>query len=54
MVQDTKHIFLASDSIFFIWHKESLLRKHFDLLRNSYPTVPMYADGYELLVFVPF
>ena len=25
--------------------KTSLLRKNFDLLRNSRPTVPMYADG---------
>lgn len=22
---------------------------HFNLLRSSYPTVPLYADGYELL-----
>ena len=22
---------------------------HFNLLCNSYPTVPLYADGYELL-----
>jgi len=25
--------------------------RHFDLLHNSNPTVPMYADGFELLVF---
>ena len=31
--------------------KTSLLRKDFDLLRNSRPTVPMYADERELLVF---
>ena len=31
-----------------------LLRKHFDLLRISYSTVPLYADEYEMLVFVPF
>ena len=24
---------------------------HFDLLHNSKPTVPLYADGFELLVF---
>ena len=34
--------------------KTSLLRKNFDLLRNSRPTVPMYADGRELLVFRTF
>ena len=34
--------------------KTSLLRKDFDLLRNSRPTVPMYADGRELLVFRTF
>ena len=34
--------------------KISLLRKDFDLLRNSRPTVPMYADGRELLVFRAF
>ena len=34
--------------------KTSLLRKDFDLLRNSRPTVPMYADGRELLVFQTF
>ena len=34
--------------------KISLLRKEFDLLRNSRPTVPMYADGRELLVFRTF
>ena len=28
-----------------------MLRKDFDLLRNSRPNVPMYADGRELLVF---
>ena len=32
----------------------SLLRKNFDLLRNSRPTVPMYADERELLVFRTF
>ncbi len=31
-----------------------LLRKDFDLLRNSRPTVPTYADGRELLVFRTF
>ena len=31
-----------------------MLRKDFDLLRNSRPTVPMYADGRELLVFRTF
>ena len=31
--------------------KTSLPGKDFDLLRNSRPTVPMYADGRELLVF---
>ncbi len=31
-----------------------LFRKDFDLLRNSRPTVPMYADGRELLVFRTF
>ena len=31
--------------------KTSLLRKDFDLLRNTRPTVPMYADERELLVF---
>ena len=25
--------------------------RHFDLLRNSLPTVSIYADGSELLVF---
>ena len=34
--------------------KTGLLRKDFDLLRNSRPTVPMYADGRELLVFRTF
>ena len=34
--------------------KTSLLRKDFDLLRNSRPTVPMYADGRELLVLRTF
>ena len=34
--------------------KTGLLRKNFDLLRNSRPTVPMYADGRELLVFRTF
>ena len=34
--------------------KIRLLRKNFDLLRNSRPTVPMYADGRELLVFRTF
>ena len=34
--------------------KTNLLRKDFDLLRNSRPTVPMYADGRELLVFRTF
>ena len=34
--------------------KNSLLRKDFDLLRNSCPTVPMYADERELLVFRTF
>ena len=32
----------------------SLLCKDFDLLRNSRPTVPMYADERELLVFRTF
>ena len=31
-----------------------MLRKDFDLLRNSQPTVPMYAYGRELLVFRTF
>ena len=31
-----------------------LLRKHFDLLRNSHSTVPVYADECELLVFGAF
>ena len=34
--------------------KTSLLRKNFDLLRNSRPAVPMYADERELLVFRTF
>ena len=34
--------------------RKSLLRKNFDLLRNSRPTVPVYADGRELLVFRTF
>ena len=34
--------------------KTNLLRKNFDLLRNSRHTVPMYADGRELLVFRTF
>ena len=34
--------------------KTGLLRKDFDLLRNARPTVPMYADGRELLVFRTF
>ena len=34
--------------------KKCLLRKDFDLLRNSRPTVPMYADGRELLAFRTF
>ena len=34
--------------------KTSLLRNDFDLLRNSRPTVPMYADERELLVFRTF
>ena len=34
--------------------KTSLLRKDFDLLRNSHPTVPMYTDERELLVFRTF
>ena len=31
--------------------EKNLLRKHFDLLRNSHSTVPVYADECELLVF---
>ena len=31
-----------------------MLRKNFDLLRNSRPNVPLYADGRELLVFRTF
>ena len=31
-----------------------MLRKHFDLLRNSHSTVPVYADECELLVFGAF
>ena len=31
-----------------------MLRKHFDLLRNSHSTVLMYADECELLVFGAF
>ena len=34
--------------------KNSLLRKDFDLLRNSRSTVPMYAGERELLVFRTF
>ena len=34
--------------------KTSLLRKDFDLLRNSRSTVPMYADERELLAFRTF
>ena len=34
--------------------KTSLLRRDFDFLRNSRPTVPMYADERELLVFRTF
>ena len=34
--------------------KTGLLRKDFDLLCNSRPTVPMYADERELLVFRTF
>ena len=34
--------------------KTSLLRRDFDLLRNSRPAVPMYADERELLVFRTF
>ena len=34
--------------------KNSLFGKDFDLLRNSRPTVPMYADERELLVFRTF
>ena len=34
--------------------KTSLLCKDFDLLRNSRPTVPMYADEREFLVFRTF
>ena len=34
--------------------KTSLLRKNFDFQRNSRPTVPMYADGREFLVFRTF
>ena len=34
--------------------RKSLLRKNFDLLRNSRPTVLVYADGRELLVFRTF
>ena len=37
-----------------IFDKFCLLRKVFDFLRNSRPTVPMYADGRELLVFRTF
>ena len=33
---------------------KGLLRKHFDLLRNSHSTVPVYADECALLVFEPF
>ena len=33
---------------------KGLLRKHFDLLRNSHSTVPVYADECELLVFGAF
>ena len=35
------------------WQKR-LLRKHFDLLRNSHSTVLLYADECELLVFGAF
>ena len=31
-----------------------MLRKHFDLPRNSHSTVPVYADECELLVFGAF
>ena len=34
--------------------KNSLLRKDFDLLRNSRSTVPMYVGERELLVFRTF
>ena len=33
---------------------KGLLRKHFDLLRNSHSTVLVYADECELLVFGAF
>ena len=31
-----------------------MLRKHFDLLRNSHSTVPVYADECELLFYGAF
>ena len=31
-----------------------MLRKNFDFLRNSHPSVPLYVDGRELLVFRTF
>ena len=34
--------------------EKRLLRKHFDLLRNSHSTVLVYADECELLVFGAF
>ena len=34
--------------------KNLLIYMDFDLLRNSHPTVPLYADGCELLVFRTF
>ena len=33
---------------------KGLQSKHFDLLRNSHSTVPVYADECELLVFGAF
>ncbi len=35
-----------------MWGKKACFARHFDLLRNSNLTVPMYADTFELLVFV--
>ena len=31
--------------------KKACYARHFDLQHNSNPTVPMYADGFELFVF---
>ena len=58
--QNGVFIFLESNAIVGTGHcpvlmwldmKNPCYARHFDLLHNSNPNVPSYADGFELLVF---